>query len=473
MKRNLRALQSVTLAILLILASIPVAFAEPVYGQSEKGIAPVLVSGNDGGGIQEDATPRNVWISGFDGKIEYLLSSDGKELSWKSLTHYVSQVRVKGGPNHNIYNYPNSSGILSDSKLISPQVSNNTPVISHFNFVIGDPIPPKGSLTIEKILDTDGYDLIGDYNFTFEVYELIDDELSNEPVATIVIKNEGSKTITLPLGNYVVIELDTQVAFELVSSNNINVSFSEQNLEEKVVFENKFVPDYRGNIVVNKTLSGQEPEEDATFTFHLFKVTYNELEEMVEEFVQEITIEGASQGAFIGVPFGEYIVKEVNIPDNYTLISLNNQWVNLNIESYDWEVSVLFENSFTPETTTTPPETTTAPPETTTAPPETTTAPPETTTAPPETTTAPPETTTAPPETTTAPPVIEIDELETPLGELEVFSEEPVVEEIALDENIVPLGDALPQTGEAPLVLFYSFGAFISLAGAFLRKFQK
>jgi hypothetical protein len=90
-------------------------------------------------------------------------------------------------------------------------------------------------------------------------------------------------------------------------------------------------------------------------------------------------------------------------------------------------------------------------------------------------TTQPP--TETPTEPTTEAPTEVVTEEETPLGAATFgfnFDEilEPVPEEeeeLVLDE-IVPLGDALPQTGQLPPELYYGLGSVISLAGLAVRR---
>ena len=186
-----------------------------------------------------------------------------------------------------------------------------------------------------------------------------------------------------------------------------------------------------------------------------------------------------------------------------------------------------------PTTTTTaePTTTTTAEPTTTTAEPTTTTAEPTTTTAEPTTTTTaePTTTTTAEPTTTTAEPttgepttgepttgeepttqsttstpfvpegttrrftpaqsteaetvIIEdetipegaatepfnVDALKVSVPTTQATTQATTSDEIILDEEI-PLGDALPQTGQLPAELYYGIGGLVTAAGVFLRK---
>ena len=50
-----------------------------------------------------------------------------------------------------------------------------------------------------------------------------------------------------------------------------------------------------------------------------------------------------------------------------------------------------------------------------------------------------------------------------------MIPEEEVEEELVLDEE-VPLADALPQTGQLPMELYYGIGSVISLMGFAIRK---
>ena len=64
-------------------------------------------------------------------------------------------------------------------------------------------------------------------------------------------------------------------------------------------------------------------------------------------------------------------------------------------------------------------------------------------------------------------------EEETPLGEAEVVVPETIIdepeEELLLEEE-VPLGPALPQTGELPVEVFYGVGSILTAAGVYLKR---
>lgn len=63
----------------------------------------------------------------------------------------------------------------------------------------------------------------------------------------------------------------------------------------------------------------------------------------------------------------------------------------------------------------------------------------------------------------------EITEEEVPLGlDIDLIYDEP--EELIVEEEDVPLGDALPQTGQLPADLFYGIGGLITAAGVFLKR---
>jgi LPXTG-motif cell wall-anchored protein len=70
---------------------------------------------------------------------------------------------------------------------------------------------------------------------------------------------------------------------------------------------------------------------------------------------------------------------------------------------------------------------------------------------------------------------------ELPLGEASIFDFDSfqsnlttetteAVEEIVIDDEETPLADALPQTGQLPVELFYGIGGLISAAGVFLKR---
>lgn len=86
-----------------------------------------------------------------------LIRNAGSSISWTS-TVPVDAVMVKGGPNGNIYEYPNDT--FSDSNLVPPtNPSNGEPYgLSHVNFCTNntpEPPPEGPAIDVQKVADSD------------------------------------------------------------------------------------------------------------------------------------------------------------------------------------------------------------------------------------------------------------------------------------------------------------------------------
>lgn len=91
----------------------------------------------------------------------------------------------------------------------------------------------------------------------------------------------------------------------------------------------------------------------------------------------------------------------------------------------------------------------------------------QTTEPPTDPTTEPPTTPTT--EGTTESTTEDIPDEDVALGlDIDLIYDEP--EELIVDEEDVPLGSALPQTGQLPAGLFYGFGGLITAAGTFMKR---
>jgi len=74
----------------------------------------------------------------------------------------------------------------------------------------------------------------------------------------------------------------------------------------------------------------------------------------------------------------------------------------------------------------------------------------------------------------------EVPEGGSPIIDFDSYSDEPTIEgttseattddEVIIETEETPLADALPQTGQLPVELFYGFGGLIAAAGVFLKK---
>lgn len=278
----------------------------------------------------------------------------------------------------------------------------------------------------------------GEPEFTFELWN-IDDPENPIFIDSLTLPPFGSGTfIPVEAGKYLVKEVDVPDHFRQVTVGEDDELIKEIELGgegwEGALF--RFYNQRLYDIIVNKEITGGGP--NSTFTFKLFDAE-------TDEEIDEVMIQGSGSATFKPVPSGQYYVREMTPPSGYSLVGENDLAAEVNSEQHEDEV--FFTNRYvTTEPTT---EVTTEP---------TTEATTEPTTG--VTTEATTEATTESTEEITTEPV--------PLN-LDIIYDEPETEELIVEEE-VPLGDALPQTGQLPAGLFYGFGSLLSAAGVYIRR---
>ncbi|MCR3923496.1 MAG: LPXTG cell wall anchor domain-containing protein, partial [Firmicutes bacterium] len=175
----------------------------------------------------------------------------------------------------------------------------------------------EGTLTIEKIVLDDDDEVIADDDsvFTFTV-------TNSDTNETVTIVGNDEETITLPVGNYTVAEIDIPDGFvDPVDSQNAEITVA---TNTKVTFTNKEkatiiinpppanVDDEEGTLTITKKVVDNDgkdvPEDNSTFTF---VVTNNNTNEKTT-----VTIKGNGTRK-LTLFAGRYTVKEINIPKEY------------------------------------------------------------------------------------------------------------------------------------------------------------
>lgn len=256
-------------------------------------------------------------------------------------------------------------------------------------------------------------------SFEFKLYNTSEPDVVIE---TIMVQAWSvGKFSPVPAGNYKVIESKTNSSYELyVGDGSPEEAFdlNEDFTAKRLLFVNRFVQNY--DIEVEKTLIGGNA--NTVFTFRLYEVEN-------PEYLQEIQIVGSGKASFDPVPAGEYYVKEVTV-SGYVLETPND--VEAIVNSDFPSVTVSFRNRYEVTTETV------------------------TDTILTDVTTFQIETTTESTEDVTLESV--------PLGPAEE------TEEIT---DIVPLGPALPQTGQLGPEVYYGIGSLVSLLGIYMKKNSK
>ena len=270
-------------------------------------------------------------------------------------------------------------------------------------------------------------------SFEFVLYNVDDPANPVEIDRKTIQAWSGTNFKPVPEGLYKVVEVDKPDNYQLYRFPTDPETPFDINPDQpgyEIVFNNRYIEEYE--VIVNKELTGGGP--NSVFTFRLYKRVVDEVG-VTEELIEEITITGAGQKSFAPVLEGEYFVREVNIPGIYLLIGGNDKPVVFGENNVG---TVTFRNNYETTETTGTTETT-----------ETT----ETTG-----TTGTTETTVT---TETTESTEEITTESVPLGSSE--------EELELVEEI-PLGPALPQTGQVSADLFYGIGGLISAIGVYIRR---
>ena len=276
--------------------------------------------------------------------------------------------------------------------------------------------------------------------FTFELWN-IDDPENPVFIDSLTLPPYGSgKFKPVEAGEYLVKEVDVPDHFRQVTVGEDDELVKEIMLGGEEGWEGALFRFYNQrlyDITVNKEITGGGP--NSTFTFKLFDAE-------TDEEIDEVMIQGSGSATFKPVPSGEYYVREMAPPSGYALVGDNDLAAIVNSDQPEDEVSFTNRYVTTEETTEGTTESTT-----------------ETTT---ESTT---ETTTEATTEVTTEETTEIITTEPVPLDLDIIFDEPETEELIVEEE-VPLGDALPQTGQLPAALFYGLGSLLSAVGVYVRK---
>ncbi len=376
--------------------------------------------------------------------IEVDFSRDDKWVDWESSLP-VEYVYVKGGNGGYLYHYPN--GAFEDENLRAPNNNGGKqPEISHVTFYY----KIKGSLTIvKKVYGSPS----SPEDFTFEI-------AGPSGTQTVVINGAGSTTITgLTLGSYTVTEISIPDNYS-VYDEDFSVTLSLYYKNKTLTFKNYYT----------------EPTTEPTTAEPTTEPTTAEPTTAEPTTAEPTTAEPTTAEPTTAEPTtAEPTTAEPTTAEPTTAEPTTAEPTTA--EPTTAEPTTAEPTTAEPTTA----EPTTAEPTTaepTTAEPTTEAPTQPTTEAPTQPTTEAPTqpTTEAPTQPTTEATTETVTEEQIPLGAAIVNFDEilPEViptadEELVLDEQ-VPLADALPQTGQLPMELYYGLGSIISLAGFAIRK---
>ncbi|MDY0255872.1 SpaA isopeptide-forming pilin-related protein [Gudongella oleilytica] len=276
--------------------------------------------------------PTDFWV-------KFVVSGD--EISFTTKNIELDILSVKGGPNYRVYYDVGSSG----SGFTAPINPNNDEPygISHYSFeftIIPPPPPPdpEGSIKITKIVVDEEEEVIPNDNtkFFFKVEFWSEEEWVELEDSPFEIIGNGSKTLSkLPMGEYKITEVDVDEDYELITENGIEVELVKDGDNEETKFTNMKEgetppPDPEGSIKITKIVVDEEEEvipNDNTKFF--FKVEFWSEEEWVELEDSPFEIIGNGSKTLSKLPMGEYKITEVDIDEDYELITENGIEVEL------------------------------------------------------------------------------------------------------------------------------------------------
>ncbi len=432
MKKTIKHLSVIALATLLIFGSTLSAFAAsvtPSHNNSQHD--PVL----QGYLTIKFDYPRDDDDDLYGMEIEVDFSRDDKWVEWDSNLP-VEYVYVKGGNTGYLYHYP--GGATSDKFLRAPNNSGGKhPDISHVTFYF-----KLGKITINKevngtpnVNETFEFEIEGPYGYS----------------ETVSIVGAGSVSLfPLAFGDYTITEINIPNNYE-IDDDDKEVEIKWSNKHRTVTFVNN----YEEPTTEEPTTEEPTTEEPTT-------------EEPTTE--EPTTEEPTTEEPTTEEPTTEEPTTEEPTTEEPTTEEPTTE------EPTTEEPTT--EEPTTEEPTTEEPTTEEPTTEEPTTEQPTTEEPP--TELPTETPTEPP--TELPTEVPTESPTEVIEEEDTPLGPAITFTDidsflEPEMpeleEEVELIEEEVPLADALPETGQLPIEMFYGLGSLISISGIALKKKQK
>ncbi|MCQ4923095.1 SpaA isopeptide-forming pilin-related protein [Tissierella carlieri] len=277
--------------------------------------------------------------------IEFTLSDDGKYLSFEANNVSIDALAVKGGDGYRLYENLGSSG----SGFRSPDNNGgNIPEISHYSFNITIDIPEEpwiGKIRVIKtVIDPNNIQSPEGISFTLigpNGYEETK-ETDDEGIIEFTELEEGQYTLTEDIPDGYLSSIGNGKTIILPDD-------ADEDYIAEIEVENRKIPDEsdpKGKITIKKLVIDSEDNiiEDGTeFEFEIYVL--NESEEWI--LLDTVTIVGNSSVTLNDLSPGEYMIKEVHIPDGYTLTSDNNLEVSI-LE--DVESNVNFTNQKDNET---------------------------------------------------------------------------------------------------------------------------
>ncbi|OZV13338.1 hypothetical protein CIW83_03790 [Tissierella sp. P1] len=277
--------------------------------------------------------------------IEFTLSDDGKYLSFEANNVSIDALAVKGGNGYRLYENLGSSR----SGFRSPDNNGgNIPEISHYSFNIIIDIPEEpwiGKVRVIKTV-TDPNNIQSPEGISFTLigpngYEKTK-ETDDEGIIEFTELEEGQYTLTEDIPDGYLSSIGNGKTIILPDD-------ADEDYIAEIEVENRKIPDEsdpKGKITIKKLVIDPEDNiiEDGTeFEFEIYILNESEAWTLLDT----VTIVGNSSVTVDGLNPGEYMIKEIDIPNGYTLTSDNNLEVSI-LE--DVEANVDFTNQKDNET---------------------------------------------------------------------------------------------------------------------------
>ncbi|HZK25319.1 MAG TPA: SpaA isopeptide-forming pilin-related protein [Oscillospiraceae bacterium] len=193
--------------------------------------------------------------------------------------------------------------------------SGGTAAVTFTNKLKAEP-PTTGTLTINKtVVNSFNEEINDDTEFTFSITPIF---RSSASPSSITVKGGSSETINLPAGEFSIAEENIPEAYE----NDVEAQFViiENGYSKSLTFTNKLKaePITTGTLTITKVVRDSEgavQEDDNTaFQFAISPAAVRPMSSTPVQ--QEVTVNAGSSNT-VELPAGDYLVKEVNIPDGY------------------------------------------------------------------------------------------------------------------------------------------------------------